>query len=223
MKEIVRPKRFGDEDVLWRNRPRATRRTTRVARQRDHPRRTRHRALPRRLRERRPRPHTLQGAPIRPRHAWTPPSPRPKHSHANSPQMRPQRPTRPRSTPSSTSSPTSSPPATLTKPRPCCASSSPTCASTAAAESCPPIASEYRRIDRYRRDYQATHRVTRGRGATRPDRSPSRVNSSESAAAQAAPARLRTGQPWTSRPDGCWMDAAAAEPSPPRSPSTSIA
>jgi hypothetical protein len=44
-------------------------------------------------------------------------------------------------TQSPTSSPTSSPTATPTRPRRCCASSSPTCASTAAAKSCPPTGS----------------------------------------------------------------------------------
>ena len=66
-----------------------------------------------------------------------------KHSPTNSPQTRPQRPTRRHSTPSLTSSITSSNTASPTKPRHCCASSSPSCASTAATRSCPPTASAH--------------------------------------------------------------------------------
>jgi site-specific DNA recombinase len=60
------------------NRPCGAHRKARVTHQRDHPRRAGDRALPRRLRERRPRPSTLQATPIRP--GYTPrraPRPRP--------------------------------------------------------------------------------------------------------------------------------------------------
>ncbi len=66
-----------------------------------------------------------------------------KHSPSSSPQTRPQRRIRRHSKPSLTSSITSSPTASLSKPRRYSESSSPTCASTAARKSCPPIASAH--------------------------------------------------------------------------------
>jgi hypothetical protein len=75
--------------------------------------------------------------------AWTACAAKTKHSPATSTPTRPRPRTLPPSTPSPISSAKSSRRATPTKPKPCCASSSPSCASTAATRSCPPTASAH--------------------------------------------------------------------------------